>query len=169
MKGMHPRLLLRFGVAALFLLPLSAQANRYTIVDLGKSTHPQAVNTSRNVAGYMGRGNQQAAVWTGGHWHPLGGSYANGINGRGDVVGALGGDPEIWPRREKRHAVDLPDGNDGGQANAIAQDRTIVGYYYVALDQNYGRCFMTDPQGNAMASLAKSTTWTTGNWTKPRR
>jgi len=147
---MPPRSLPGYGVAALFLLPLAAQANRYTIVDLGKSTFPTAVNTSRNVAGSMGRGNRQAAVWRGGHWHPLGGAYANGINGRGDVVGMLEGHPEIWPRREQRHAVDLPPGNQGGQANGIAQDRTLVGSYDIATDQNHYRCFMTDPQGHTI-------------------
>ena len=147
---MHSWSLSRCITAALgLLLSVAAQANRYTLVDLGEFKFPEAVNTSRNVAGQAGSAKSKAAVWRGGDWHPLGsrGSIGLAINGRGDVVGVDVGRPIIWPRREPSRIVALPDGAEYGVASGLAQDRTIVGQYAnPATGKDH--CFIVDPAGS---------------------
>src|SRR5262245_56827525 len=76
-----------------FLLAMcgTAQANRYTIVDLGPLMwmESSAINAAGHIAAtkVLGRGGGRASVWRSGHWRKLSSEDSGGlaINGRGDV------------------------------------------------------------------------------------
>jgi uncharacterized membrane protein len=61
------------------------------------------------------------------------GGEANGVNERGDVVGARGQYPQVpvvWPVGEARPVdLPLPEGAGSGTATEISDDGAIVGYY----------------------------------------
>jgi uncharacterized membrane protein len=61
------------------------------------------------------------------------GGEANGVNERGDIVGARGQYPQVpvvWPAGEEQPVdLPLPEGAGSGTATEIGDDGTIVGYY----------------------------------------
>jgi uncharacterized membrane protein len=139
------------ATALVLALPILANANRYTIVDLGALHQGQAINDNRAVA----TSGNRPGLWKNGHWKPLGdsgGAYA--INGHGDVAGELDVGPYkpyVWPRKGPGYPVILPHKSILGTVYGIAHDRTVVGTY---LDQssiysgNY-HCFIAGQDGVA--------------------
>ncbi len=92
-------------VGALCAFAAAAQANSYTVVDLGADRYPVQVNSHGWIAGQHPHGaSQSAIVYRGAHWHRLTAAgedgYALAINATGDVVGigGAGGVATIWPR-----------------------------------------------------------------------
>jgi probable HAF family extracellular repeat protein len=146
---MSPRRLLRLPLRP--ALPLAAcliaagatgaaQANRYTLVDLGPAKYPSQINDRDQIAG-SGR-NDHAIVWRAGRWHKLDAqvSHAEAINGAGDVAGDNGDGPVLWQRHEPARALPLPDSATFGLAFGINDALTVVGLFFQNAD-NTIRCF----------------------------
>jgi probable HAF family extracellular repeat protein len=118
----------------------AAQANRYTLVDLGPGKYPSQINDRDEIAG-SGR-TDHALVWRAGSWHKLERqiSHANAINGAGDVAGDNGGAPVLWQRHEQERTLPLPGDSNFGLAFGINEARAVVGLFFDSGDSTI-RCF----------------------------
>lgn len=131
------------------LIAASAQANRYTVVDLGFKVTPNKVNKQGDAAGTSTF--KHAFVYRNDHWKKLkncedGSSSAIAINAGGDVVGDSGGWPTIWKRGSACEPVNLPTRAHRGSANAVSSDGTVAGWFE---RQTEYHCFLTHPDGSS--------------------
>lgn len=108
-------------------LALSAAAapTGYTVVDLGASQQPLAINSTGTIAGFGPNG---AEIYQDGTWQPLKSrrqnSVAEAINGKGVVVGQDGAKAVRWRGGKRQVLAGL---GSGGTAEGISNDGTIVG------------------------------------------
>jgi probable HAF family extracellular repeat protein len=129
-------------VAAPTVLAVAAQANSYTIVDLGPMTAVQ-INDHGEIAGYGPT--QGAQVYAQGRWSALprgGHAYATAIDSHGNVAGDKGKLVLAWPQGNTLRHVPLPAAASHSYAVVIADDGTIAGTYYPA-GHSRSRCFRT--------------------------
>jgi probable HAF family extracellular repeat protein len=134
----------------------AAQASGYAIADLGKNIYPNQINEQGQIAATSARSGVFPMVFRDGRLHRLccdggpGVTYAQAINGHGDVVGQGGDLAEaiMWKRGGTRLVLPLPEGLEAVDAvNGVTIDGTTVGTYLP-----YGRrlhCFRTSPTGPA--------------------
>jgi uncharacterized membrane protein len=122
--------------AVAMLLAASAQANSYTIVDLGAGFESYAINNRGVIAGTQG--GEFAARWREGHWSMLSpGGVVNALNEPGDIAGwslnnSGAGWPAVWPRPAEGDGrlLDLPTGAVQGVATGIDNHGRVAGYFY---------------------------------------
>lgn len=136
------------AAAALFLA-VWAQANSYTIVDLGLDNIPAQIDHRNRVAGYSSAtGVDQAVVYRPNGWQALRSrrpSRATSINARGDVAGVIADSPVMWKRGGERIFVAMPIDAISGALSGVTQNGTVVGNYVTSRSEY--RCFRTDPDG----------------------
>src|SRR6185312_13239568 len=97
----------------------------YTVVDLGASQQPLAINSAGTIVGYGPNG---AEIYQDGAWKPLKSlrtnSAAQAINRKGVVVGEDGAKAVRWRGGKRQVLAGL---GSGGIAEGISDDGTIVG------------------------------------------
>jgi uncharacterized membrane protein len=134
--------------AVAMLLAASAQANSYTIVDLGAGFESDAINNRGVIAG---RGGDAAARWRDGQWRTEGSfpSGPNALNEPGDMAGWTNIDrdtqwPVVWPRPAEGDArfLDLPANAVWGEATGIENHGRVAGTFYDSSGDAH--CFLAD-------------------------
>lgn len=144
-------------IGALLSTAFAAQANKYTVVDLGPvDIFTQGLNDRGEIAaqGYWGGQYLAARVYRNGKWRSVGSPEdkpeVNAINQYGDLAGSIGDfssyQPVIFPREGGTLPLELPPGGTLGVATAFAGRNTVVGQYRVP-DLHQDRCFMTRRNG----------------------
>jgi probable HAF family extracellular repeat protein len=128
---------------------LSASAASYTLVDLGPSRLPVAVNDHGEVAASRQTPTfSYPVLWRDGRWHRLqkAPSHSAALNDHGDVAGDNGAHPMLWASGRKPRQLALTPDAIFGLARGINDAQTVVGM----METNDGsiHCFQwTRPQG----------------------
>jgi probable HAF family extracellular repeat protein len=138
------------AVALSILGSAAAQANSYTIVDLGGYMIPSRIDKHGDIAGWAA--SQVAYVYRGKGWHRLGcggQAAAIGIDAKGDTVGYSDSSPMLWPRAGGCMALPMPAGATSGIARGIAADGTVVGHFSLPNDGVHTHCFIDRPDGTS--------------------
>jgi len=133
------------AMAASLVASAAAQANRYTLVDLGPPLYEAGISDSGTVSGTMWSPDGihfHAALWTGDHWRKLSktDSSAEGMNADDDVVGQLGvrGSAALWRRHEPVTLLPMPGESTESVAGGINDLGEVVGNYVTS---GHARCF----------------------------
>jgi probable HAF family extracellular repeat protein len=132
------------AIIAALAVSVSAHANRYTLVDLGRALQDATINDDDAVAGTGGLLGQ-ALLWNADHWHKLDKqqSFALKINASGDIAGVFyradGPHAALWRLHKPAIVFEMPVGGTDGWAYGVNDARVVVGLYTDA--GGHGKCF----------------------------
>jgi len=132
------------ALLATSMIPLSAGAAGYTLVDLGRIKLPTAVNNHDDMAG---QGRHGPLARRDGHWHLLMEfrGTARSINEHGDVAGDNFAHPMLWQVGQEGLQLPLPGDAGFGFGVGLNDALTVVGGFE-GNDETL-RCFVWTPQG----------------------